>query len=123
MQEIQRGVYAYDPADTKLKFHFHDGSILEPYGFAEGEHMWLDDGSVFLKIQSTSSFVGVLLERMLELGTNEVKVEMTSNHAGINRVLSQLDGSTGEIKMLRVGLRSTNSLPTTLIEVILSLSE
>lgn len=123
MEEINMGLYAYEPSGTKVKLHFNDGSILEPYGFALGEQMWMDDGSLYLRLQTTSGFIPTLLDKMLELGSNDVTVELTSNHFGIARILAQLDGAEGEVKMLQVGLRSTVEIPDTLIQIILKLGE
>lgn len=121
MEEMIKGFHAYDPVGTTVKFHFKDGSSLEPYGFALGEQLWLDDGYLNLRIQTTSSFIPALLDKMLQLDSNEVTVEFTSSHHSINRILSQLDGAEGEIKMSRVSLRSTEEIPNTLIQVVLNL--
>lgn len=119
MEETKLGLYAYNPTDVKVKFEFDDGSILEPYGFALGEQIWMDDGVIYLKIQTTSGFIPVLLDKLLELGTSIVQVKMESSHLNINRVLSPLDGIHGEVRIRRLGLRATDEIPSTLIAVTL----
>lgn len=121
--EILKGLAVYDPAETKVKLHFADGSILEPYGYDSGEHMWFEDGSIYLRIQITSGFTSTLIENLIRVDSNDVTIELSSRNQNINRILSQFDGMKGEVKVIRIGLCSTDAIPSTLIQIILNLPE
>lgn len=120
MDKMLKGLTAYDPEDTKLILHFSDGCLLEPYGYDVGEHLWVESGVIYLKIQSTSDFTSRLLAKMIELDTNFVKVQLSSKNPNIDSVLAQFNGLDGEVKVSRVGLRSSHSIPSNEIKIILT---
>lgn len=111
---------AYDYTKTIAKFKFQDGSELEPYGYAYGEHLLFEDGCLYLLIQTTSGFVGELVDRMLKNVSDKVILDITSKDENINNIVSTFNGLTGTVKIERVGLRNTNGVPNCLIKVQLS---
>lgn len=82
--------------------------------------MWFEDGCLYLLIQTTSGFVGELVDRMLKNVSDKVVLDIASKDENINNIVSTFSGLTGTVKIERVGLRNTNGVPNCLIKVQLS---